>query len=262
MLGAIIGDIVGSRFEFNNHKSKNFDLFTSNNHITDDTIMTLAIAKSIYEYKNGANSLRDQVIYNMKDIGRRYFDCGFGGFFARWIATDDTAPYNSYGNGAAMRVSACGYMTEDMNEAMDMSDIVTAVTHDHPEALKAAAALTEAIWMARHKKKMRKIQKCIYKSYYPQHIDLDKIRPSYHFDVTCQGTMPVAFEAFFASTSFEDAIRNAISVGGDSDTIAAITGSLAGAYYDIPNDIREKALTYLPDELLNILLKTEELIHQ
>ena len=258
MIGAIIGDIVGSRFEFNNNRNKNFELFTSNNYYTDDTVMTLAIAKSILEYKEGAPSLRQQTISNMKEIGRRHFDCGFGQSFAGWIAGDSDLPYNSFGNGAAMRVSGCGFMAKSLREALTMSEIVTATTHNHEESIKAVTALTEAIWMARHRKSKKKIQKKIFDKYYIQPMGLDVIRYTYKFDVTCQGTMPVAFQAFFEADSFEDTIRNAISVGGDSDTIAAIAGSLAEAYYGVPNELKQKALSYLDKDLLNIYRRIEK----
>ncbi|HCJ4522318.1 TPA: N-6 DNA methylase [Listeria innocua] len=257
MLGAIIGDIVGSRFEWNNNKSKQFDLLTYKCSVTDDSIMTLAIAKALLESKSDYSDLSENAVKYMQNIGQHYPNCGYGGHFREWIYSDNPKPYNSYGNGAAMRVSACGFVANTLEEVKQLSKAVTEVTHNHPEGIKGAEATAVAIFLARSGKNLLEIRDYITKNYYPLNFSLDEIRDNYEFNESCQGTVPQALEAFFESKNFEDAIRNAISIGGDSDTIAAITGGIAGAYYGIPTDIRKHALTFLDERLLKILVEFE-----
>ena len=258
MIGAIIGDIVGSRFEWQNIKSKEFDLFDQNCTFTDDTVMSIAVAKSILEYDGRYDKLSNITINNMVEIGRRYSNCGFGGHFYSWIMTDNHEPYNSFGNGSAMRVSACGFAAKSIDKAKKLSKEVTKISHNHPEGLKGAESVAVAIYMAREGKSLDEIKDYITKNYYNIDFCLDDIRDNYTFDVTCQGSVPQAFESFFESSSFEDAIRNAISIGGDSDTIGAIVGGIAEAYYGVPNNLREKAIEYLPDEFIDIINRFEE----
>ena len=257
MLGAIIGDIVGSRFEWNNNKSKQFDLLTYKCSVTDDSIMTLAIAKALLESKSDYSDLSENAVKYMQNIGQHYPNCGYGGHFREWIYSDNPKPYNSYGNGAAMRVSACGFVANTLEEVKQLSKSVTEVTHNHSEGIKGAEATAVAIFLARSGKNLLEIRDYITKNYYPLNFSLDEIRDNYEFNESCQGTVPQALEAFFESKNFEDAIRNAISIGGDSDTIAAITGGIAGAYYGIPTDIRKHALTFLDERLLKILVEFE-----
>lgn len=257
MLGAIIGDIVGSRFEWNNNKSKQFDLLTYKCSVTDDSIMTLAIAKALLESKSDYSDLSENAVKYMQNIGQHYPNCGYGGHFREWIYSDNPKPYNSYGNGAAMRVSACGFVANTLEEVKQLSKYVTEVTHNHSEGIKGAEATAVAIFLARSGKNLLEIRDYITKNYYPLNFSLDEIRDNYEFNESCQGTVPQALEAFFESKNFEDAIRNAISIGGDSDTIAAITGGIAGAYYGIPTDIRKHALTFLDERLLKILVDFE-----
>lgn len=232
MLGAIIGDIAGSRFEWQNIKTKDFEFMT---HLhgckpTDDSIMSLAIAQAILECGD-INVLSPATVCCMQRLGQKYPYAGYDGHFQRWLTAKNPKPYNSFGNGAAMRVSACGYAANSIEETKMLSDAVTKVSHNHPEGMKAAEAVAVAIYMARTGSSMIELRDYITKNYYDIAFTLDSIRPVYTFDVTCQGSVPQAFEAFFESTSFEDAIRNAISIGGDSDTIAAITGSIAEGRY-------------------------------
>ena len=234
MLGAIIGDIAGSRFEWNNIKSKEFDLLTYRCEPTDDSIMTLAVAKALLESKDDYRVLTDKTIKWMQTLGRKYPHAGYGGNFHKWLLSDSPKPYNSYGNGAAMRVSPCAYVASSMDEAKLLARIVTEVTHNHAEGIKGAEAVTVAIYMALHGSNLLEIQDYINANYYHITFKLDDIRPTYTFDVSCQGSVPQALEAFFESTDYEDTIRNAISIGGDSDTIAAIAGSVAEAYYGSP----------------------------
>lgn len=257
MLGAIIGDIVGSRFEWNNIKTKHFEFLTYSCTVTDDSIMSLALAQVILGCAGKYTRLGDLAIQSMREIGRFYPNCGYGGMFRKWIHSDAPRPYNSFGNGAAMRVSACGFAARTLDEARLLSQKVTEVTHNHPEGLKGAEATAVCIFMARNGKNILAIQDYVNETYYPMNFTLDGIRDSYRFDVTCQGTVPQAIMAFLESAGFEDAIRNAISIGGDSDTLAAITGGIAEAYYGIPTDIRKHALTFLDERLLSILVDFE-----
>lgn len=257
MIGAIIGDIAGSRFEWRNIKSKDFTLFTNACEPTDDSIMTLAVAQAIMNCNGDYSRLENETVSCMQEYGRAYPNAGYGGRFHRWIFSRDPKPYNSYGNGAAMRVSPCGFAATTLEEATMLAHAVTRVTHNHPESLKAAEAVASAIYLARMGKTLEEIKAHIAEHYYSIDFSLDEIRPTYIFDVSCQGSVPQAFEAFFESTGFEDAIRNAISIGGDSDTIAAITGGMAEAYYGVPEDIRTQAMEFLDEKLAGILKRFE-----
>ena len=263
MIGAIVGDIAGSRFEWHNRKTKRFTLLRAKGesrhpcYFTDDTVMTLAVAEAIFKWRqNGSgdyDDLSSLAVQMMQEFGRRYPRAGYGGAFRHWLYADNPQPYNSWGNGSAMRVSACGWAGQTLDEVKAMSRAVTEVTHNHPEGIKGAEATAVATFLARTGKSMEEIKEVVVRDYYLLDFTLDEIRPGYEFDVSCQGSVPPALEAFFESTSFEDAIRNAISIGGDSDTIAAITGAVAGAYYGVPEDIREKAERFLDPCLLETL---------
>lgn len=257
MLGAVIGDIVGSRFEWNNYRAKDFDFLTYKCKPTDDSIMTLALAQAILVSKPDYSDLEKNAVECMQRVGRSYPDCGYGRNFYQWIFENNPEPYNSYGNGAAMRVSAAGFAASSLEEAKKLSEKITGVSHNHPEGLKGAEATTVAIFMARTGSSILEIRDYIDKNYYPMNFTLDGIRDTYEFNETCQDTVPQALMAFFESTGFEDAIRNAISIGGDSDTIAAICGGVAEAYYGIPADIRKYALTFLDAQLLQIVVAFE-----
>jgi len=252
MLGSIIGDIAGSRFEFNNHRSKEFELFTKDCFVTDDSIMTLAVAKAILACDGDWKQLEENSVKYMQSIGRKYPDCGYGGMFSKWMFSDKPKPYNSFGNGAAMRVSACGFIAQTEKEAKKLSKKVTGVTHNHPEGIKGAEAVVIAIFLARMGSSKNEIKERIEKDYYKLDFTLGSIREHYQFNETCQDTVPQAIQAFLESVSFEDAIRNAISIGGDSDTLAAITGGIAEAYYGIPVELKRKAQFFLNAELRSI----------
>lgn len=257
MIGAIIGDIAGSRFEWHNHRSKDFELLHPKCHFTDDTVMTLAVCDALMNSLPDYSDLGEQSILSMQRIGREYPYCGFGGMFKKWVHSDSPVAYNSFGNGAAMRVSGCAYVADSLDEVKRLSKAVTEVTHNHPEGIKGAEAVAIATYLARIGTGMADIREYVTTNYYPLNFTLDEIRPTYKFDVTCQGSVPQALEAFFESTSFEDAIRNAISIGGDSDTIAAITGSVAEAYYGVPANLREAAISFLDHRLLLLSQKFE-----
>lgn len=257
MLGAIIGDIVGSRFEWNNHRDKDFEFLTYKCFPTDDSIMSLAIAQAVLVSKPNHSDLSKNAIECMQSVGRNYPDCGYGGIFYNWMFSDNPKPYNSYGNGAAMRVSPVGFAATSLEEAKELSKLVTEVTHNHPEGIKGAEATAVAIYLAKSGSSILEIRDYINDNYYPMNFTLDDIRDTYKFNETCQDTVPQALQAFFESTDFEDAIRNAISIGGDSDTLAAICGGVAEAYYGIPTDIRKHALTFLDQKLMQLLILFE-----
>ena len=250
MIGAIVGDIVGSRFEWNNIKTKDFEFFHEKCEFTDDTILTVAVGKAILENKRNGVDLAKATAEAFREAGAEYPYADYGCGFRSWLfGCSGDGPYNSCGNGAAMRVSACGYAASSIGEVVKMSSAVTGVTHNHPEGLKGAEATAVAVFMARNGISMAFIRDYVIKHYYKIDFTLDEIRPSYSYEDTCQGTVPQALEAFFESTSYEDAIRNAISIGGDSDTIGAITGGVAGAYWGVPADIRKAGISYLDDNL-------------
>ena len=258
MLGAIIGDIAGSRFEWHNRKSKEFTLFHKACHYTDDSVMTLAVAQALLECGENFKGLERGVIATMQAWGRAYPRVGYGGRFQQWLEQEQPTRYRSFGNGAAMRVSGCGWAGSSVEEVQRLSKIVTAVTHNHPEGLKGAEATAVAVFLARTGSTKEAIRSYVQEHYYALDFTLEKIRPSYHFDVSCQGSVPQALEAFLEAENFEDAIRNAISLGGDSDTIGAIAGSVAEAYYGVPTKLREQALTYLEPEMVQLLERFEQ----
>ena len=279
MLGAIVGDIVGSVYEWDNIKTKDFPLFREDCFFTDDTVMTCAVAEAIM---NGGQ--KNDFIDAMKKYGRMYPDAGYGARFNTWIQSNDCSPYNSFGNGSAMRVSPCAWImdcgffarTGTWPSSRNLARISAEVTHNHPEGVKGAMATSDAIFLCRyyfggycgdHEQPInddpaeckRRIKEYIEKEYgYNLSQSLDDIRPNYHFNETCQDTVPQAIIAFLESTDFEDAIRNAISLGGDSDTLAAITGSIAEAAYGIPDWIKDKAYTYLDEPLKDVLRRWEQ----
>ncbi len=247
MKGAIIGDIVGSIYEWHNHRSKDFPLFQPNCDFTDDTVMTVAVAMGLLHAGDTDSGLLETLTEFIHDYGNRYPHRGFGNLFRHWLRSSDPRPYNSFGNGAPMRCSAAGMIAATPETAYELGTYTAAPTHNHPEGMKAAGVTAMLIWHARHGMQMDALRELAAK-YYDLPV-LDEIRDSYTFDVSSMGTMPVALSAFLESTSFEDALRNAISVGGDSDTIAAITGSLAEAYYGVPEELWAEASGFLTDEL-------------
>lgn len=256
MIGAVIGDIVGSRFEFRNYRAKDFDFFAPDCTYTDDTVMTAAVAKAILTAKPDFSDLSDKAVEYMKDLGNSHPQRGYGMRFYTWLL-EDQKPYNSYGNGSAMRVSPVAYAANTLEEAIHLADEVTKVSHNHPEGMKGAEVTAAAVFMALHGSSKEEIHQYT-DQFYETPFTIDEMRGDYAFDETCQGTMPPALECFYESNDFEDAIRIAISLGGDSDTIAAITGSIAEAYYGVPEELRLKAVSYLDTELALILNHFED----
>lgn len=250
MLGAICGDIIGSRFEWDNIKRKDFDLFTSDSQFTDDTVMTCAVGVALLDHLQNHTDLSQNAVRYMQAYGRKYPDRGYGGHFYQWLHERHPEPYNSFGNGAAMRVSPCGFLAQTLQDVQDYAKQVTRVSHNHPEGLRGAEAVASAVFLAKGGKTKQEIATYINAHYYTLDFTLDDIRDTYEFDVSCQGSVPQAIEAFLESTDFEDAIRNAISIGGDSDTIGAMTGAIAEAYYGIPQALTDKIYADYLDDFL------------
>ena len=257
LYGAIIGDVAGSRFEYNNIKSKNFSLFGDGCHITDDTVMTAAVADAFSRiHQNPGGDARAAMAASLMKWGSAYPDADYGRHFREWLEDrDPTAVLDSYGNGAPMRCSAAGWAAASPEEARALGELSCWPTHTHPASLKAAALVAELIYLARTGSTREYLRRIADRHYaIPK---LDDIRADYVYDVTSGGTMPPALAAFFESTDFEDAIRNAISVGGDSDTLAAITGSIAEAFYGVPRELREGVRPYLLNQplLLDVIVR-------
>lgn len=237
MYGAILGDIIGSPFEFDRgDKTKDFKLFSRRSHFTDDSVMTLAVCEALLKVGQDATvkEIEDAVITSMQSWGRRYPHEGYGGYFRHWLTARRPEPYNSFGNGSAMRVSAAGWLYDSLEKTRVVAKATANVTHNHPEGIKGAEATASAIFMARNGSSKEEIKKYIENEFhYDLNRTLDEIRPSFHMDETCQKTVPEAIIAFLEARDFEDAIRNAVSLGGDTDTLGAITGSIAEAYFGI-----------------------------
>jgi ADP-ribosylglycohydrolase len=248
MLGAIIGDIVGSVYEKRNYRAKDFDpLFHPNARYTDDTVCTVAVADALLHGKKPTQALQEWC--------RRYEDTGgWGQRFALWIADDEPKPYQSWGNGAAMRISAVGFLARTEQEATDWADYFTVVTHDHDDAIAAARAVSLAIYWARHQIDATEIANRLTERFgYDLKQTPDEIRPTYKHTESSAGSVPQAIVCALQSISYEDALRNAVSIGGDSDTIAAIAGSIAEALHGIPEDIRAKGISYLAGDMKSVV---------
>lgn len=231
MYGAIMGDIVGSRYEHESIKTKDFPLVSPGCTFTDDTVMTVAVARALLANKETGEPLDFLLVREMQALGRRYPYAGYGERFWGWLCSPCPVPYGSFGNGSAMRISPCGLWAQSLGEALTLAELSAAVTHDHPEGIRGAQAAAAAVYMAKTGRSKAEIAAYIRKNFYPLDRSLAQIRPGYGFDVSCQGSVPQAIEAFLEADSYEDALRNAVSLGGDSDTQAAIAGSIAWAYY-------------------------------
>ena len=247
MIGAIAGDIIGSIYEHRPIKVKDFPLFDQNCRFTDDTVLTVAIANAILNGQYYKEALLD--------FGRRYPRAGYGRSFFYWLRAENTQPYKSWGNGSAMRVSPVGFAFSSEEDVLMHSRMTAEVTHNHPEGIKGAQAIALAIFKSREGLGKEQIRAYITDKFgYDLDRTVDEIRPGYSFDISCQGTVPEAIIAFLDSVSYEDAIRNAVSLGGDSDTLACITGGIAEAFYgDVPDDIRGQAVDRLPSEFCEVV---------
>lgn len=263
ILGAAIGDIVGSTHEFLQTKSVDFEFYTDNSCCTDDTIMTIAVADWLMTAPQPIGN--DSLPAVMRKWGKRYPLAGYGRMFKRWLVSPyeaDQRPYNSFGNGAGMRVSACGFFAKSLDEALHLAKLSAEVSHNHPEGIKGAQAIAAATFLAHQHTPKEEIRAYIEQTFnYDLHRTCDTIRPDYVFDETCQGSCPEAIIAFLDSSDFESAIRLAISLGGDSDTIGAMTGGIAAAYYGIPDKLAKKALDYLANDMIEVITGFEQTIN-
>jgi ADP-ribosyl-[dinitrogen reductase] hydrolase len=248
MLGAIIGDVIGSTREWANVKSTDFNLYEPNSQVTDDSVMSIAVANWILR--------GDDLVENMLYFGRKYPDAGYGGTFKTWLKSDNPQPYDSWGNGSAMRVSPVGWAFETLEETLKVAEQTAIVSHNHYEGIKGAKAVAGAIFLARTGASKAIIKDWVEENCFGYNLSrtCDEIRPYYKFDVSCLGSVPEAIISFLESTDFESAIRLAISLGGDSDTIACIAGSIAEAFYQkIPIDMKTYALLKLPEDMTSVL---------
>lgn len=253
MKGAIIGDIVGSAYERKSIKSKEFKLFKNRCRFTDDSVLTAAVAQALIALKqNGGIESDEKSIRTIGDAlrqyGQKYLDIGYGTNFKAWLQSDNPQPYQGFTNGALMRCSAAGWIADSADQARRLGRLSAMPTHDHPEAITAASLAAEVIFRARKGASKEELLEIVQKEYVIEKIS--EIRPTYGFDMTCRGTFPVAFAAFYESTDFEDAIRTAVWLGGDTDTNGAIAGSFAEAFYGVPDALWETAKTYCDETIL------------
>lgn len=264
MLGAIVGDTVGSvyEFDFQNYKGTDFPLFSENSSWTDDTVMSLAVAEAMMEGFGNAEKTEHLTVEFMKKYGRMFPDVGYGGRFRNWLTSENSKPYNSFGNGSAMRVSSVGWIYDSIEEVQKFAEISAKVTHNHLEGIKGAVSVASAIFWARRGISPAEICEKVEREFgYPlSKMSCDEIRPTYHMDETCQGSVPQAFCAFREGHDFESVLRLAVSLGGDSDTIAAIACSMAEGCYEIPKEIRTETLKRLDKRLLPIFKRFEKFI--
>ena len=253
MLGAMIGDIIGSVYEWNNWKDKRFKLFHPQCRMTDDSVMTAAVASALLSSDlTDLEQFKENLVAEMHRFGKAYPGLGYGPRFEKWLIQGDTKPYGSLANGSAMRVSPVAWVAETMEECLTLAKASAEVTHDHPEGIAGAQALAGAVFLAKMGERKEVIRDFV-SDYYSLDFTLDGIREEYAFDVSCVGSVPQAIVAFLEATGYEDAIRNAVSIGGDSDTIACMTGAVAAAFYGIPKDIREEAGPFIDGEVRNVL---------
>ena len=270
MFGALVGDIVGSFYEFNNAKSKEFSFFNSSTRFTDDSVLALAISRYFLKFSTQEN--KGELINIVKDTTRKYINTGYGPSFLRWINNDSSLPYNSYGNGAGMRVSPVAYVASSLEEAIKLSDFVTSITHNHPEGIKGARSIATSIFLLLHGASKKEIKEYVEKNYYSLDFDYEDLVKNYKFEISCQKSIPQAIYLFLISKDYVDALKNAISIGGDSDTISDMVLALSEAYYLNKNNkegyaiisnlsqekreeitkLNSRALSYLTSNLLEI----------
>ena len=257
MIGAILGDIIGSPYEFDRgDKTKEFPLFSRWSQFTDDTVMTLAVARGFLDAGTDADdeTVCQHMIRSMQELGKRYPGAGYGVRFCGWLTDLDPKPYNSYGNGAAMRVSSAAWLFHDLDSVLRAAKLSAQVTHDHPEGIKGAQATAAAIFLARTGHSKAAIKQFIVETFgYDLSRTCDEIRPDYHHVESCQKTVPEAITAFMEGEDFEDVIRTAVSLGGDCDTLTAIAGSIAEGFYGVPEELENECLRRLPSDLREIL---------
>lgn len=257
MYGAIIGDIVGSPYEFDQgKKTKDFPLFDDGCGYTDDTVMTIAVAKALLASGLDADAeiMKQELIVQMHKWGHKYPYAGYGMRFGEWIDAGDTKPYGSWGNGSAMRVSAVGWLYDSLERTREVARITAEVTHNHPEGIKGAESTAAIMFLARNGATKQEIKAYVTREFgYDLSRSLDEIRPTYHHTESCMETLPEAITAFLEGNSYEDVIRGAVSIGGDTDTLAAIAGAMAEAFYKVPSELKRRAEEFLEEDMLDVL---------
>lgn len=254
MKGAIMGDIIGSAYEFSEMKDVNFEFFSRKSFFTDDSVMTVAVADALLSGKEG-DELKEELIDRMKYWGRKYPGAGFGGTFIKWILTGNREPYGSYGNGSAMRVSPAGWLYDTLEETLEKAKLTADVTHNHPEGIKGAQSVAACIFLGRTGASKSDIREYVENTFgYDLSRTCDEIRKDYCFDVTCQGSVPESIIAFLEGESYEECVRLSVSLGGDADTTGAITGSIAEAFYGGIGDLDDKIDEYVTDkEMVSVI---------
>jgi len=259
MYGAILGDIIGSPYEFDRSgKTKDFPLFSPESRYTDDTVMTIAVADAFLavSLEDDEDKIRRKLIDSMQKFGRAYPRIGYGARFLNWLFSEKPQPCGSWGNGSAMRVSSAGWLFEDLNTVLNMARLSAEVSHNHPEGIKGAQAAAAAIYLARTGSPKVKIKSYIEDTFgYDLSRTCDEIRPTYHHVASCQETVPEAITAFLEGQNFEDVIRTAVSLGGDCDTLTCIAGSMAEAFYGVPENLKQQCRRRLPEDLLAVLVR-------
>lgn len=257
MIGAILGDIIGQPYEFDRgHKTKEFPLFCKHPRFTDDSVMTVAICDGILKAGTDAdeNTMKTSMITSMQLWGHKYPHAGYGGRFYRWLASENTKPYNSWGNGSAMRVSSVGWLFENLERTREVARWSAEVTHNHPEGIKGAESTASVIWMARNGYTKPQIKEYIIKEFgYDLSRTCDQIRPNYHHVESCQETVPEAITAFLEGTSFEDVIRTAVSLGGDCDTLTDIATAMAEAFYGVPEILHTRCIECITHDMIEVI---------
>ena len=266
MYGAILGDMIGAPYEFDRgNKSKNFEIFNPKVHFTDDSVMTIAVADGLMKAGLEADeqTVKREVIKSMKTWGHKYPNAGYGGRFIHWLFSDDERPYNSWGNGSAMRVSSVGWLYDSIERTREVARWTAEVTHNHPEGIKGAECVACAIFLNRHGISMDSLKLYIREEFgYDLSRSLDEIRPYYHHVESCQETVPEALTAFFEGKNYEDVIRNAVSLGGDCDTLTCIASAVAESYYGVPDDFKNECEKRLPEDMRNVIKKFRELVEE
>ena len=257
MIGAIIGDIVGSRYEFDmSPKTKEFPLFSRECMFTDDTVMTVAVADALLGLDRNADekATKDALILSLKKWGRRFPNAGYGSTFYAWMRSEISEPYNSWGNGSAMRVSSAGWLYDTLDRTREVARWTAEITHNHPEGIKGAECVAAVIFLARNGTDKASIKEYVINNFgYDLSKTCDEIRPDYHFDVSCQGTVPVAITAFLEGKDFEDVLRTAVSLGGDCDTLTDIACAMAEGCYEIPEHIEQEAVKRLHKAMVMVI---------
>ncbi|QUC66347.1 ADP-ribosylglycohydrolase family protein [Aristaeella hokkaidonensis] len=260
MYGAILGDIIGSPYEFDmGDKTKDFPLFRADSMFTDDSVMTIAVADALLSDARDPERIKTLLVYSMKRWGRKIPDAGYGGMFFKWLFTDDSQPYGSFGNGSAMRVASAGWLYDTLEETREKARLTAEVTHNHPEGIKGAESVASVIWLARKGKSKQEIREYVIKEFgYDLSRTCDEIRPGYHHVESCQQTVPEAITAFLEGESFEDVIRTAVSLGGDCDTLTCIAGSMAEAFYGVPEELKEECRKRITPDMQEVLARFEK----